>query len=282
MGHLREQNLRKLATMSTGMDLTKPLPEAETCEACVLAKMRSLPHNGTIQRGRHPLELIHTDLMGPMEVTGYNGARYVSTFLCDATQKSMIYTMKHKNELFVCFKRFRETHERADIKVHRLRMDNGGEYTSTEFKNYLSSHGIIPEYTVPGSPQQNGKSERLGGVIWKKAKAFLKNSGLPLRYWPEMVNTANYVRNRSPCAPLANMTPFQAWSGSIPDLSHIRTPGTTCWTINRLHTKLQDDSTECKLLGFEGDHIYRLLHPSGKIITSSSVHFGKRNVDLVT
>lgn len=90
-----------------------------------------------------------------------------------------------------------------------------------------------------------------------------------------MVNTANYVRNRSPCGPLANMTPFQAWSGSIPDLSHIGTPGTTCWTINRLHTKLQDDSTECKLLGFEGDHIYRLLHPSGKIIPSSSVHFGK-------
>jgi hypothetical protein len=280
MGHLGEQNLKKLATMSTGIDLTKPPDDTEVCEACVLTKMRSVPHKGTIQAGKYPMELIHTDLMGPMEVAGYNGARYVATFLCDATQKSEVYTVKHKNELFACFKRFRETHERADMKVHRLRMDNGGEYTSIEFKNYLSDNGIAPEYTVPGNPQQNGKSERLGGIIWKKAKAFLRYSGLPLKYWPEMVNTANYVRNRSPCASLPGITPFQAWTGREPTLSHIKTPGTTCWSINRLHSKLKDDATECKLLGYEGDHIYRLLHPNGKIFTSSTVHFGKEKRSL--
>ncbi len=54
------------------MDLTKPPPDTETCEACVLTRMRSHPHTGIIQRGKYPLELIHTDLMGPMEVTSYS------------------------------------------------------------------------------------------------------------------------------------------------------------------------------------------------------------------
>jgi transposase InsO family protein len=53
-------------------------------------------------------------------------------------------------------------------------MDHGGEYSSTEFKSYLCENGIVPEYTVPGNPQQNGKSERLGWGIWKKANAFSK------------------------------------------------------------------------------------------------------------
>ena len=33
-----------------------------------------------------------------------------------------------------------------------LRTDNGGEYTSTEFNNYLKENGIQHELTVPKTP----------------------------------------------------------------------------------------------------------------------------------
>jgi hypothetical protein len=47
---------------------------------------------------------------------------------------------------------------------------------------YLFLSGITPEFTVPGNPQQNGAAEKLGHIIWNKAKTFLKLSGLSWEY----------------------------------------------------------------------------------------------------
>ena len=45
-------------------------------------------------------------------------------------------------------------------KLKVLRTDNGGEYTSTEFKEYLKEEGIRHELTIPKTPEQNGVAER--------------------------------------------------------------------------------------------------------------------------
>ena len=41
-------------------------------------------------------------------------------------------------------------------KNKTLRSDNGGEYTSEEFTEYLKKEGVCHELTVPKTPQQNG------------------------------------------------------------------------------------------------------------------------------
>ena len=41
------------------------------------------------------------------------------------------------------------------------RTDNGGEFTSTEFKRYLKGEGIRHELTIPKTPQQNGVAKRM-------------------------------------------------------------------------------------------------------------------------
>jgi hypothetical protein len=63
---------------------------------------------------------------------------------------------------------------------------------------YLFLLGITLEFTVLGNPQQNGAAEKLGHIIWAKAKTFLKLSGLAWEYWLEIVRIANYVRMRTP------------------------------------------------------------------------------------
>ena len=40
--------------------------------------------------------------------------------------------------------------------VKTLRTDNGGQYTSMEFKKYLKSEGVRHELTIPKTPEQNG------------------------------------------------------------------------------------------------------------------------------
>jgi hypothetical protein len=269
--------------MSTEINLSKPILDSDPCDTCSITKLHSRPHKNPIQPGKLPLELIHSDVLGPFTL-GWEGSRYIVTFLCDATQLSEVYLVKHKSEVFNCFKHFKQKYETPDrlirhIKIRRFRTDNGGEYSSQEMADYLFQYGITHEFTVPGNPQQNGASERLGGIIWEKAESFLKLAGLPAKFWPEMVKTANYIRMRSPQARVQT-TPYEAWHGEPPRYSHLRAPGTKCWAIQRLRSKQVENGIECKLLGYEGDSIYRLLTLDGKVIRASTVRFAAEKRSL--
>ena len=270
-----------MADMTEEIDLTKPIPEIAPCETCGISTLRSKPHNSHIQPGEAPMDLIHSDVLGPFKI-GLDGSRFIVTFLCDATQLSVAYCIKSKADVFDCFRNFKQHYERPDRKIHRLRTDNGGEYTSKAMLRYLFLTGITPEFTVPGNPQQNGAAEKFGHIIWNKAKTFLKLSGLPWEYWPEMVRTANYVRMRTLQSRLQT-TPYRAWYGHDPHYRHIRTPGTKCLALERIRSKGKDNAIECTLLGYEGDHIYRLVTTTGRLIRASSVQFAaeKRGLDDV-
>jgi transposase InsO family protein len=47
-----------------------------------------------------------------------------------------------------------------DSKIKCLRSDNGGEFTSKEFMDYCSNHGIKRRFFVARTRQQNGVVER--------------------------------------------------------------------------------------------------------------------------
>ena len=83
-----------------------------------------------------------------------------------------------------------------------LRSDNGGEYTTNEFKNYYFKKGIRHEKTVPSTPQQNGVAKRMNRTIVEKIRCMLRMANLPKSFWGEAVVTACYLINRSPSVPL--------------------------------------------------------------------------------
>ena len=41
------------------------------------------------------------------------------------------------------------------------------------------------------------------------------------RFWAEALETATYLRNRSPAKSLDQMTLFEAWTGRRPDIRHL-------------------------------------------------------------
>lgn len=82
MGHLGEQNVKRLQEMSIGM---KSSNNTHFCTDCILERMKEKPHNKESPRGEYPLEYIYTDIAGPFPVVCYNGCRYWVTFLDDAT-----------------------------------------------------------------------------------------------------------------------------------------------------------------------------------------------------
>ena len=94
-----------------------------------------------------------------------------------------------------------------------LRSDNGGEYCSKEFDSYCSHNGIHREKTVPGTPQENGMSERMNRMIMERARCMRLHVGLPLYFWADVVDTAIYLINKVPSSTLDGGIPKEAWTG---------------------------------------------------------------------
>jgi len=56
-------------------------------------------------------------------------------------------------------------------KTKFLRLDNGREYTSSEFKEYLDSEGIEHQLTFSGRPEQNGVEECINRTLTEHARS---------------------------------------------------------------------------------------------------------------
>ena len=67
----------------------------DTCESCLMGKMTKIPFSGTMERANDLLEIIHTDVCGPMSVDARGGYRYFLTFTDDLRRYGYIYLMKH-------------------------------------------------------------------------------------------------------------------------------------------------------------------------------------------
>ena len=98
-------------------------------------------------------------------------------------------------------------------RIRFLMCDNGGEYTSKVFDEYLKSKGIQRQFSVPRTPQQNDVSERMNRTIQEVARAMVHGAGLSEIYWVEAVLTAVIIRNRSPTTAVQHMTPHECFMG---------------------------------------------------------------------
>ena len=167
------------------------------CEGCVQGKMhrQSFKPVREIWSSRK-LQLVHSDVCGPMHMESFSGQKYFVTFIDDYSRCCAIYFMKHKSEVFAKFKEFEaEITNESSQKIGKLRTDNGGEYLSQEFEVYLKSKGIKHELTVPYSPEKNGVAERMNRTLAESAQAMIAHAGLSNSYWAEAIATAAYIRN---------------------------------------------------------------------------------------
>ena len=69
-------------------------------EPCLMGKMTKTPFSRTMERATNLLEIIHTDVCGPMSVEACGAYRYFLTFIDDLSRYGYIYLMKHKSKTF--------------------------------------------------------------------------------------------------------------------------------------------------------------------------------------
>ena len=77
------------------------------CESCLEGKMtkRSFSAKGVL--ATIPLELVHTDVCGPINVQARGGYEYFITFTNDYSRYSYIYLIRHKSEALEKFREYR-------------------------------------------------------------------------------------------------------------------------------------------------------------------------------
>lgn len=117
------------------------------------------------------MELVHSDICGPINPSSNGGKRYIIAFIDDYSQKSWVYFLQEKSETFIAFKSYKAFIEKEasnPIKILRTE-DRGGEYNSHEFANFCETHGIKRQLTAA-------------------LRSLLKRSGIPKNFWPEVVN----------------------------------------------------------------------------------------------
>ena len=134
--------------------------EVDTCESCIMGKQhrKSFP-KGVSWRASVFLELIHTDIYGPMKTPSLESQRYFLIFIDDFSRMTWVYFLKEKSEEFATFKKFKAFVEKQrGCSIKTIRSDQGGEYTSREFEEYRKNEGIHMQLIVGYTPQQNGVS----------------------------------------------------------------------------------------------------------------------------
>ncbi|GJY16407.1 retrovirus-related pol polyprotein from transposon TNT 1-94 [Tanacetum coccineum] len=121
-----------------------------------------------------------------------------------------------------------------DHKVKVIRCDNGTEFKNREMNQFCEMKGILRQYSVARTPQQNGVAERRNRTLIEAARTMLADSKLPTTFWAEAVNTACYVQNRVLVVKPHNKTPYELFHGRTPTLSFMKPFGCLVTILNTI------------------------------------------------
>ncbi len=215
-----------------------------------------------------------------MNVKSFGKSQYFVTFIDEYSRYTEVYFLKSKDEVLEKFKQYVSQAEKLGKRVKNLRSDNGGEYCSKVFDDYLKAKGITHQTTVPHCPEQNGIAERMNRTLVEAARSMMFHAGMPKEFWAEAIHTAAYVHNRSPTSSLKEVTPFQRMYGQKPDVSNLRVFG--CIAFKHIpdatRRKLDKKSSKCVFVGYpEGTKGYKLYDLEKKsFVRSRDIIFQER------
>jgi len=168
-------------------------------------------------------------------------------------------------------------------KIKTLRSDNGGDFVSNAFKTLYDENGTTHQTRVPDTLQQDGVAERLNRALVEMARTMMRNKDVDQDLWADAIKTAVYIKNRATSRALpVGKTPFEQWTGSKPDVSHMRVFGSICWVVlhkSHIEGTFGDKAAKGVFLGYpDGSKAYKVILNDGKVVKARSVVFAETNV----
>ncbi|GJS22907.1 retrovirus-related pol polyprotein from transposon TNT 1-94 [Tanacetum coccineum] len=151
----------------TKLDLVDGLPKFKyekdhLCSACERGKSKKASHPPKLIPSNYSkLELLHMDLCGPMRVASVNGKKYILVIVDDFSRFTWVYFLRSKDETPEIIKKFiAQAQLNYKAKVCKIRTDNGTEFKNATLKAHYEKLGIMQQFSIARTPQQNGIVER--------------------------------------------------------------------------------------------------------------------------
>ncbi|KAD5960655.1 hypothetical protein E3N88_12127 [Mikania micrantha] len=235
LGHVNIKNMNQL--VKHGLVRGLPLKDFscdENCSACLKGKQHkaSFPSIGD-SKSTGCLQLLHMDLFGPVQIMSMAKKKYCLVIVDDYSKFVWTFFLHSKGEVakaIINFVLYAEKQYSLSIKC--VRSDNGTEFRNHLLDEFYQSKGIQRQYSIPRTPEQNGVVERKNRTLIEAARTMLADSGLPLTFWAEAVNTACYVQNRVLVNQRWLKTPYEILHSLTPLISFFRAFGCPCYILN--------------------------------------------------
>jgi hypothetical protein len=190
--------------------------------------------------------------------------------------------LQDKSETQGTLKRFlRRAQNEFELKVKKIRSDNGSEFKNLQVEEYLEEEGSKHELSAPYTPQQNGVVERNNRSLIDMARTMLGEYKTPKRFWSEAVNTTCHAINRLYLHHVLKKTSYELLTGNKPNVSYFRVFGSKCYILVKKgrHSKFAPKAVEGFLLGYDSNtKAYRVFNKSSGLVgLSSDVIFDETN-----
>ena len=143
LGHNNKRDVQKLSKSVQGMKLRNSSFSESFCDICAANKLnRQRPSSNMALRKYSKLELIYSDVRGPMETTPLGGHRYVVSFIDSYSRFARAYFIRHQSEVLEKFRQFCiDEGAPKTFSSLTLRSGGGGEYDNKAFE-FCFAQGI--------------------------------------------------------------------------------------------------------------------------------------------
>jgi hypothetical protein len=129
LGHIREKGFQLLHGKGMVEGMSNFSLDFYLCEHCVYGKHNRVRFPSCATRVEGILQLVHSDVFGPMSVPSLGKYVYYVSFMDDFLRNTWIYFVMNKSKVFDRFKYFKALEENQTEKIIKVsRMDNGGEF----------------------------------------------------------------------------------------------------------------------------------------------------------
>ncbi|KAL0427662.1 UNVERIFIED_CONTAM: hypothetical protein Slati_2941000 [Sesamum latifolium] len=214
LSHISKDRIRRLVdSKNLEVDDLNHLP---TFESCLKGKMTKKPFVGQSAIANNLLDLVHTDVCGPLSIPARGGFSYFITFINDHSRYGYVYLMRYKSEAFGRFKEYRlEVENQTNRKIKALQSDRGEEESN------LVGHGSVHDEFYGTAPS----------------------------FWGYALETAAKLLNIAPSKSV-RQTPYEIWHGKPASYKYLRVWGSPAYVKRLVKDKLDSRYSLCRFIGY--------------------------------
>ncbi|KAJ9561157.1 hypothetical protein OSB04_006317 [Centaurea solstitialis] len=211
-----------------------------------------------------PLQLLHMDLFGPVNVQSIGGKKYTLVIVDEYSRYTWVFFLRAKSDapeeiiLFV-----RKMERLNNLTVRSIRSDHGTEFKNSTLESFFEQKGISQNFSSVRTPQQNGVAERRNRTLIEAARSMLSEANLATQFWAEAVNTACYTQNRSLIVKRFRRTAYELFRNRKPSIEHLHIFGCVCYILNNKDNlgKFDSKSDDGIFLGYSSiSKTYRVFN----------------------